>query len=390
MYCSIQFNGYLYVGGTNAVYKYDGTGATVATFSLAGFGATAYCIAFSPSNGTLWVGGSFSSVNGNTANNICQIDSSDNIYTVVDTNTGSEGLNDTVYALYNGLMYNTAGMMVGGSFTNSNTGSFTVPPEHICFYQTSGIGSNTYDNVFASQITTNDSVLAISTTFSPGLGANIWVIGGQFTYNTPSSSSYLFIIRQDSGTSEPVNPSYGLPNGAVLAIRTDPNNSPFIYFGGNFTNLPCDDNGGATSNYYAYINTYNSNNPFDVAPIQQSNPVQCFQDYAPATNFGGYNYAYKDGALLNAFPTAVVISSIANYNSVSIYINSNGGSQYNVIKYQENNNVAFTSSAPFLQQGGNNMYNTCVLVQKGYSVLLTAKQDLTSWWVISNSGGAFS
>jgi len=383
MYCSIQWNGYLYVGGTGAVYKYDSTGATVATFSVSG---TAYCIAFNQNTSCLWVGGSFTTVNGNTANNIFQIDSSDNIYTVVDTNTGSEGLNNAVYALYGGSMYNTAGMMVGGQFTNSGSGGFSTPPQNICFYQTSGIASITYDNTFASQITTNDIVFAISTTYSNGSGVYIWVIGGQFTSNTPSSSSYLFIIRQDDGASQPVNPTGGLPTASVLAIKTDPNNLPYVYFGGNFTGLPCDDSGETISNYYAYINTYNSNNTFVVAPIQQSNPVQSFQDYAPATNFGGNNYAYKDGALLNAFPTAVVISSIAYFNSNSIYINSNGGSPYNVIKYQENNNVAFTSTAPMFQQGGNDQYHTCVITDKGNAIYLVANLAVSGWWILGNNG----
>ena len=382
MYCSIQFNGYLYVGGTGAVYKYDSTGATVATFTVSG---TANCIAFNQAIGTLWIGGQFTSVNSTTANNIFQIDSSDNVYTVVDTNTGSEGLNNAVFSLAYGSMYNVGGMMVGGEFTNSGTGGFITPPQNICFYQTSGIASITYDNTFASQITTNDTVFAISTTYSNGIGTYIWVIGGQFTYNTPSYSPYLFIIRQDSGASQPVNPASGLPNASVLAIKTDPSNTPYVYFGGNFTGLPCDES-GTTSNYYAYIDTNNSNNPFVVAPIQQSNPVQSFQDYAPATNFGGANYAYKDGALLNAFPTTVVISSIAYFNSNSIYINSNGGSPYNVIKYQENNNVAFTSTAPMFQQGGNDQYHTCVITAKGNAIYLVANLAVSGWWILGNNG----
>ena len=256
---------------TNIVQIWDaGLTSVLGSVSLAGYAERAYCLY--EEGGWMYIGGSFSAVNGNAIpqNCITRIglysyiedpiyDGAGNIYGV---NGG--GMGDGVWCItsYSGLLY------CGGQFQQFSNAS----PASNLFY-ISGYGSGGGSNYFTeAHGGTNAKVNAL-------LNQNSYLfVGGDFTYVNWLSSALNYPYLATWNTSSWDFVGYNTLNGPVSSLNYTAY-YPYIVVGGYFT---------APYNYVCYIDyTFPNNYPVDTT-LSLSYPVLFGCLY-----YNGYTYIHS-------------------------------------------------------------------------------------------------
>ena len=209
-----EYNGEIYAGGLDGLKKWDGLAWSNVGSGIGGAGA--FVTTLKVLNGELWVGGSFATAGGLTANGIASWDG------ISWSIPGGSGLNSSgiVYAmeLYNGLFF------IGGDFTSVGGTSASC-----LAYCDGSYWYNVNSSISGGLPGTNPSVNAL--TF---LGTNL-IIGGNFDHIDGTPVNYL--ASYDANTFSEVDNGTDAP---VLSLDNNDGNlvvgGQFLYAGGNGVN----------------------------------------------------------------------------------------------------------------------------------------------------------
>jgi hypothetical protein len=389
--CAIQYGGYTYTGGQYAIYQLSGN-TIVNTWSLSGgySTSTCYAIEFNPSDGTIWVGGDFTSINGTTCNFIARINiSTYDVYAVIDDSTGSEGFNNVVYALqwcgYSPSGGSNGGMAIGGQMTGCGSGSgYSTNPQNIAMYY--GTSPYYYDNSFASSCTASGgTVYALAWGYHASYGDSLFIGGSGFS-SSASGTPYLFIFVPQ------LNSSYNTYNSMTSLVRVITYISQNeVLIGGEFTSIFCSGDSNY-ANYILYYDTYS--NFFYTISNGAGGPVYSILNQG---SFGGTGFVWVAGNFYtsSAFPYL--------YNTITwiidlggTYILGNASQSYSIYQWypsgisQPTSNT-FISPIPILQQGGSALYTTVTIAAMGYTCFLRANNTTppTKWYIIAQTGCTF-
>ena len=323
---ALDSNGKLYVGGLFTTYKgttetriirlnSDGTKDTGFDNST-GFNSTVRSFQID-SNGKLYVGGSFTTYKGTTANGIIRLNSDGSKDTAFDNSTG---FNSTVIALAldsNGKLY------VGGGFStyrgatnnriirlNDDGGGFT---EIVAPAQYASLFSNVVSGF-------NGSVIALLLDSNGKL-----YVGGSFTTYKGETANRIIRLNPDGTKDTAFDNSTGF-NGNVWSFQIDSNGK--LYVGGFFTTYK-----GNTENYIIRLNTDGSKDTgFDNSTGFNLGVRALLLDSNGKLYVGGQFTAYKgttanriirlntDGTKDTGFDNSTGFNNIVN----SLLLDSNG------------------------------------------------------------------
>jgi hypothetical protein len=225
-------DGSIYVGGTfttaggvttNNIAKYDPITNTYSALSATpGTNGTVNAIVIAP-DGSVYVGGQFTTAGGVTVNNVAKYNPTANTWSALGGGTpGVTGGTPIVYALT--LLPGAQYLLIGGQFTTVSGGAIA----NLVLYTistTSLFAANVFVPPTVAGVISGGAVRAL--TYAPGYGV---VVGGAFT----SPYSYLMTWAAAPGTPvfAPVTSGAG-PNASVLALTTGLDGS--FYAGGTFT-----------------------------------------------------------------------------------------------------------------------------------------------------------
>jgi hypothetical protein len=386
--CVLQYNGYTYSGGQYSIYQIDANGSVVYTWSLSGGTSTptCYAIEFNSTDGNIWVGGDFTSINGTTCNYIATLNiSSYGVSAVVDSSSYAEGFNSVVYALQYCGGYQGGAMAIGGNMTGAGSGSsYYTNPQNIALYY--GTSPYYYDTSFASNCyASGGQVYALAWGYHASYGEVLY-IGGSGFYSSASGASYFFFYSPSSNSSYT---TYNTITALVRAITYINQNE--ILIGGDFSSLYC----SGDSSYANYILRWDtSSNVFYTISNSAPSTVYCILDQS---NFGGYNFIWIGGSYYTSFPNPYSTITWIVVNSNGYYLSGNASSSYSIYQWTPGgitpSSVAtFTTGIPIQQQGGSAEYYNVSISATGYTCMLrtTGAAPFTKWYVISQTGCTFT
>jgi hypothetical protein len=192
-------------------------------------------------NSELYVGGTFTSAGGNTANHIAKWNYSTNTWSSVGTGSNN-GTSGTVHA----MATDNSSLFVGGNFTDAGT---STGVNNIATWDGSSVWAPLTDATYTGS-GTDGPVYAI--TFGSSLASRI-IIGGSFT-TAGGGVTASNVVSWDYSVFKPLNTSGGEgTNGQVNALAVGgwgigPTTNTVVYVGGNFTSV-C--NGTVNASYLA-------------------------------------------------------------------------------------------------------------------------------------------
>lgn len=182
-------------------------------------------------NQKIYVGGSFTSINGTTVNRIARLNSDGTVDTSFIIGSGtSQGFNNTVYEI---VLLSTGKLLVGGTFGSYN-GNVTL--KNICRLNSDG----TLDGTFNFNNAANTGVYAIKT-----IGNKLFV-GGNFTSYAGVPVNRLVKLDADGNLDTTYNTGNSGANSSVTNIIDNLDGTIFITGSFNVYN-------GVTKNYCAHI-----------------------------------------------------------------------------------------------------------------------------------------
>jgi hypothetical protein len=209
----------------NALFLIGPNASPVSGFSIgsgfAGNNDTVYSVAqATDGSGDIFAGGSFSTFNGTTVNDMVRM-----------TSTGEINNNFTVSAGFNNTVYSVlpapggTGVYAGGLFTTfqGNTQDYLVKLTSTGALDTTFTGLTTG---FNGQV---NAIIPV------GDGTNDIYVGGSFTQYNGVAASYLVRLTSSGSVSTTDNFSSLGFNGAVQTLATDGDGAGTVYVGGAFT-----------------------------------------------------------------------------------------------------------------------------------------------------------
>ncbi len=376
--CSVDFNGYTYVGTDNGFVYFSNDGNTWLSINDS-FNGRVLCMTVF--NGELYVGGDFKDNSSYTVSykRIARVDSSGNVYQVNWANYMAEGFDGevrTLCASSSGYLY------MGGKFTNDSAGLLYCP-----YIAVMDSGFNLYclDYSSATGYGFNNLVnfIAENASYAP----NTFIIGGEFDTMYVASGSYTApknIIWGSDGTyNTNVNPYYFVSmNNAPVCITQNGSN---FYIGGNFQGLPYGDylanfewNGSAyviSPNPYGFSSTHPIIAIYQNAGIYWSDVASQFFDagvMVATAPFGNWSWIHRAvwGQLL--FST----DSPSQNPYVAYYLDSS-------------NVITLTLSSGEIYNGPSYYTGGVILYDTGSVVDLVYKANFNRWYVVSQIGAGF-
>ena len=202
--------------------------STFITNTGTGFNGDVYALDIDPSD-NIYVGGAFTSFNGNTVNYAAKMSSTGVRNSTFFTNI-STNLNNIVYA----IRYNSNKILIGGEFT----AAFGSGLNRICQVNPDGTEDVDFTSVAGSGY--NNRVFAIEAV------ADGWLVGGQSTSYSGNTISYFNYI-QNTGKQLNGYRAFGAGfDDSIQSLKLYPGNK--ILAGGDFKNYD-----SVTNNYFANL-----------------------------------------------------------------------------------------------------------------------------------------
>ncbi|MCE3076331.1 T9SS type A sorting domain-containing protein [Chryseobacterium gwangjuense] len=347
-------------GSLDATFTcYPGVGNASASIGKMEYDAT---------NQKIYVGGSFTSINGTTVTRIARLNSDGTVDTTFNTGTGtSQGFNNTVSEI---VLLNSGKILVGGTFGAYN-GTSTL--KNICRLNSDGTLDTTFNHTNAA----NNSVYSIKV-----IGNNLFV-GGNFATYSGTTVNRLVKLDLDGTLDTTYNAGNSGANSSVTTILDNLDGTIFII--GSF-NIYNDTN----KNYCAHIladgsldNTYNVGTGADgnVSSIlfQPDNKIIISGDF---TSYNGtiqrkITRLNTDGTLdtsfnsggsgMNGTVAAVALQSNGKIVAGGTFTKYNGNTVTNLVRI--NSDGSYDNSALTLGTAFNNSI-TAVAVQSDGKIIV--------------------
>ena len=232
--------GNIYVGGTFtsaggitanniAVYKTDGkwyalTDSRTKLNGTGGTGGTVRALAYNNSTGILWVGGQFTAISENLipANNIATYDTNNSQWIpIIDTNSIT-GVNGIVYALQ---LDNSGNVYAGGSFSDAGG---TTSVNNVALYD---VAAKTWSQLFNGSTAGVDGTVYAFAYNGLNTPYPYLYVGGAFVNAGGGAANY--VARWDTGAFLWDNLNGGV--GAQVNALAFSTSTDHLYIGGNFT-----------------------------------------------------------------------------------------------------------------------------------------------------------
>jgi hypothetical protein len=374
--CVVEFQSQFFWAGDGKILRTDNNGAISQTYAVNG---TVYTLCVGDGGANLYVGGSFTNIDGTTCNNIARIDNTFTLSPYIDIN-GDNGLNSEVYSIRDETA-GLGGLFVCGAFTQTGSGSTTL----YRIAQAGGIGGswNTYAQI-------DDGIVYDCVRFNNG-GSEILLVGGSFSqYGGGSSCSVIVGYNISSSTYLPVGSSGGFSdfNGKVFCF-TKKEASSEVYIAGDFTSI-----NGLPYIYSVYFPWSNLQNPqtYDFA----GSNLRCII-YEPTNGImyrgGGMSFGINN-TLYNTNPPFTIGLSIETRQGILpvlsqtlTFIPSNTGNAY---VYQVSSVVLWTTATQIIPQGGSPCFNIVAnSTGQGFTLKAYTASAPPRWFVQANEGAVF-
>jgi hypothetical protein len=377
-------NGDVYVSRAddNTIYIYDSSLTTInGSFVVSGSGASrVYC--FYEESGYMFVGGSFTSVNGNATPqiNLTRINISSRAEETLD-GFGNYGFGNYGSGFVNTICSYAGELIVGGSFQQIGGSGATCNYLGKVNNQSGSSGSQNFYEVGGG---VNSDVYALNNS-----GGYLFV-GGDFTYVNNSSYNYQYLATWDNANWNYVGGGYTTFNSGV---RTIMNTAfyPYLFIGGGFS---------APYTYACYVDFSNpsvssatdSGKAWSYPFVNNRQQFYNGASYILTLDSVSQNTAYQTWVSLGTPPTGYTPSYMGFFNSeLKVAYENNGGIVYS--KTLASQTCAFSLSS------GNFKYNGTLYTTYTLSLIDVAMEflgDTTSspayWRPIgyAYAGGSFS
>lgn len=338
-------NGEVYVSRAddNYIYIYDSSLTNVmGSFYVAGSGASrVYC--FYEESGFMFVGGSFTSVNGNATPqiNLTRINISSRSEEPLE-GSGSNGFGNYGVGRVNTICSFAGDLIVGGDFTQIGGSGATCNYLGKVYNQNAGTGSQNFYEVGGG---VNGVVYALNNTNS------YLFVGGDFTYVNNSSYNYQFLATWDNANWNYVGGGYSIFNSGVRTITSTPF-YPYLFVGGAFSvpyTYACyidwsnpsgsspTDSGKAWS--YPFVNNSQGfyNGAFYILTLDSVSQNTAYQTWVslgtPPTGYSPSYMGYFNGELKVAYDNNTSVYSKTLASQVCAFSLSSGNFKYNGTLY---------------------------------------------------------
>ena len=380
-------NGEVYVSRAEdaTIYIFDSTLTNVlGSFTVGGSGnLRVYC--FYEEGGYIFVGGSFTSVNGNATPQI-------NLTRINISSRAEEPLEGSGYNGFGGYgvgrVYTLTGyggeLIVGGDFTQiygNTTPSVTCNYLGKVYNQLASSGSQNFYEVGGG---VNNIVYALNNT------NGYLFVGGSFTYVNNNFDNYEYLVTWNGGTWSYVGIGYNTFNATVTTIMNTAF-YPYLFIGGSFS---------APFTYGCYIDWSNPNSTnatdsgrsWNYPFVNNRQGFYNGNSYILTLDEVTQNTAYQTWVSLGTPPTGYTPSYIGSFNSeLKVAYENNGGVVYS--------KTIASQTCTFSLSSGNFKYNGTLYTSYTLALLDVAMEflgDTTSspayWRPIgyAYAGGSFS
>jgi uncharacterized delta-60 repeat protein/uncharacterized repeat protein (TIGR01451 family) len=388
---AIQANGEAVIGGDFTTYDSSTSNEYVARVTSSGYLDTSFFTGSGPNgsvdaiaidgSGNIYIGGQFTSVNGEAAFHIARLKPTGALDTTFANGAGFNA-NSTIWAM---SIDNNGNILVGGSFTNYNQTNCN----HIARLLPSGGLDPTF---LPSSGTPNEGADSDVHALAIDSSGHI-VLGGSFTHVNGTNWSHIARLLTNGTLDVSFNPGFG-PDNTVYALAVEPNNS--IILGGAFANYNLltagsiarlNQNGsldttfatgsGANGAIYSLLfepngtiliggqfTSYNTTRRIGIARLLNNGWLDTsFLDTAYNQFAGFINHYYNVNAVnLNDLPaeynslnivSAMGIDSTGNVVVGGSFTRVGGGTTRDAVHFQQNFTRLITAPTPGPETGGN-------------------------------------
>ncbi len=223
-----ETNSWTWIGGTGFLRAVDSSGVDVGFPYTINPGGSIRALYYMSDSGTMIVGGTFTSLNLVTYNNIAMIDVSTGTISFVVSNTSEYGVNDTVYSITSGTSNDT--FYIGGAFTATPTSVQGLP--RVARYD---VGTQSFD---ATIEVDDNQVYSIARYTNTTTSTEYLVVGGSFTslnsLVSTISCNGIFVYNITTSAYVPISSYTILDSGAIVYAVAVAQQNNQIHVGGNF------------------------------------------------------------------------------------------------------------------------------------------------------------